>query len=49
MITVHDISGLFTIFSLIAFIGVCVWAFSKKRTKGFDEAARLPIDDDENR
>lgn len=42
--------GLGTVFAFIAFIGVCVWAYSGKRKKSFDDAANLPFaDDDMNR
>ncbi|MEM9533829.1 MAG: cbb3-type cytochrome c oxidase subunit 3 [Pseudomonadota bacterium] len=30
---------------LIAFCGVVVWAYSRRRRSDFDEAARLPLDD----
>lgn len=43
---VHDIHGVFTILLIIIFIGMCFWVFSKKRTKDFEEAARLPLDDE---
>jgi cytochrome c oxidase cbb3-type subunit 4 len=35
-----------TILWFVAFIAVCVWAYSKKRKKSFDEAAQLPLEDD---
>ena len=31
---------------LLAFTGVCWWAFSPQRRKRFDEAARLPFAED---
>lgn len=34
------------VFVMIAFAGVCWWAFSPKRRKQFDEAARLPFADE---
>ncbi len=39
--------GIFTALALIAFIGVWIWAWGKKRKRGFDEAANLPFADDE--
>lgn len=33
---------------LVAFIGIVIWAYSSTRKKDFDEAARLPLDDDED-
>ena len=35
------------IFLFIAFIGVWIWAWSKKRKTAFDEASRLPLEDDD--
>lgn len=39
--------GLWTGALLVIFIGIVVWAWSGKRKRGFDEAARLPLDDDD--
>ena len=41
------IEGIATIFAMIAFLGVCWWAFSKHKKKDFEEASRLPFDEDE--
>jgi cytochrome c oxidase cbb3-type subunit 4 len=30
----------------VAFLAIVVWAYSSKRKARFDEAARLPLDDD---
>ncbi len=40
------LQGLSTIFVMIAFLGVCWWAFSPKRKKKFEEAANLPFADE---
>lgn len=45
---INDLRGLSTVFLLIAFIGLCCWAYSKKRKKGFDEAANLPFADEDD-
>jgi cytochrome c oxidase cbb3-type subunit 4 len=37
------VSGLATAALMAAFIGVVFWAWSSKRKKDFDEAARLPL------
>ncbi len=39
--------GIATVLALIAFIGVWIWAWSKKRKGAFDEAADLPFADDD--
>ena len=38
--------GLVTGALLVLFIGLVVWAWSKSRRQQFDEAARLPLEDD---
>ncbi len=38
--------GLSTLLLMLTFIGIVLWAWSSKRKKDFDEAARLPLDDD---
>lgn len=39
--------GIGTILAMIAFLGICWWAFSKHKKKDFDEASKLPFDEDE--
>lgn len=47
---INDLRGLSTLFMLVAFLGLCFWAYSSKRKKTFDEAANLPFaDEDMNR
>lgn len=41
-----DFRGVITAVLLILFIALWAWAWSRKRKKDFDEAARLPLDDD---
>lgn len=36
-----------TIGALVIFVGIILWAYSKKRHTDFDEAARLPLEDDQ--
>lgn len=44
---INDLRGLSTLALMIAFLGVCFWAYSKKRKSSFDEAANLPFADEE--
>ncbi len=44
---INDLRGLSTLLLMIAFIGLCFWAYSSKRKKSFDEAANLPFADEE--
>ena len=39
------IQSIWTIVVMITFLGIVFWAYSSKRKKAFDEAARLPFDD----
>jgi cytochrome c oxidase cbb3-type subunit 4 len=39
--------SLWTVVVLVTFIGIIVWAFSKKRHAAFDQAARLPLEDEQ--
>jgi cytochrome c oxidase cbb3-type subunit 4 len=36
----------YTIVLFAIFIGIVIWAYSKRRKKDFDEAARLPLEDE---
>lgn len=40
------LQSLWSIVVLVTFIGIVLWAYSGKRKAAFDEAARLPFDDD---
>ena len=43
---INDFRSWHTVAMFAAFIGVWIWAWSKKRTKSFDEAANLPFADE---
>lgn len=43
------ISGIVTALLLVLFVGGWIWAWSPKRKPDFDAAARLPLNDDEER
>jgi cytochrome c oxidase cbb3-type subunit 4 len=40
------IQSLWSIVILITFLGIVFWAYSSHRKAAFDEAARLPFDDE---
>ena len=42
-----QIHSLWTLIVLVTFIGIIFWAFSKKRRSSFDEASRLPLEDEQ--
>ena len=43
---INDLRSIVTVISLLTFVGIVVWAWSKRNQADFDEAARLPFGDD---
>ena len=41
------IHAYWTVALVVIFVGIWIWAWSGKRKAGFDEAARLALDDDD--
>jgi len=41
-------SGILTLIALIAFVGGAAWVYSAKRKPEFDEASRIPLDEDQS-
>lgn len=41
---VNIVRGLFTLVLIIAFTGICIWAYSSSRKKDFEQASRLPLE-----
>ena len=39
--------SLWTVVAFVFFVAVVIWAWSGRRKKDFDEAARMALDDDE--
>ena len=44
---INDIRAWHTVVLLILFVGIVIWAYSKRRKRDFDEAANLPFADEE--
>ena len=44
---INTLRGIATIFVMVAFIGIVIWAYSSYKKKDFDEAAQLPFADDD--
>ncbi len=42
------LQGIGTILTMIAFLGICWWAYSGSKKKDFDEASQLPFADEQN-
>jgi cytochrome c oxidase cbb3-type subunit 4 len=45
---VNQVRIVVTVLLFVAFLGLWVWAWSRKNQAGFDEAARLPFVDSVN-
>jgi cytochrome c oxidase cbb3-type subunit 4 len=43
---INDLRSLFTVLAFVAFVGIVWWAYSDRRKVAYEEAARLPLDDD---
>lgn len=43
---INDLRVIFTVISFAAFVGIWVWAWSKKNQARFDDAAQLPFRDE---
>ncbi len=44
----NEFRSIIAVLSLLCFLCICVWAYSKHAKSGFDEAARLPLTDDDD-
>jgi cytochrome c oxidase cbb3-type subunit 4 len=40
------LAGVSTLVSMLAFVGVIVWCYSGRRRTEYDQAARLPLEED---
>jgi len=40
---INDLRVIVTVFALVAFLGIVFWAYSRKRKRDFEAAARLPF------
>ena len=43
---VNTLRAMATVLSFIAFIGIVAWAYSRRNAADFEEAARLPFEQD---
>jgi len=44
---IGTLHGLWTLLVLVVFIGIVRWAFSSRQKKRFEEAAQLPLEEDD--
>jgi len=45
-VEINELRSIVTVVSLITFVGIVIWAWSKRNKSDFDEAARLPFNED---
>lgn len=43
---VNDLRAALTVVMFLLFLGIVIWAYSRRNSERFAEAARLPLDDD---
>jgi cytochrome c oxidase cbb3-type subunit IV len=43
---INDLRSITTVLMLAVFVGIVWWAYSARYKQAFEEAARLPLDDD---
>ncbi len=43
---INDMRSAVTVVSILVFVGIVAWAWSKRNKSNFDEAAQLPFKDD---
>jgi cytochrome c oxidase cbb3-type subunit 4 len=41
------LASIWTVVLLVAFVLIVAWAWSRRRKKAFDEASRIPLEEDE--
>lgn len=44
----YSFQSFWTVFVFVIFIGIVLWAWSGKNKAAFEEAARIPLEDDED-
>ena len=44
---INDLRSIITVMGLLSFLGICAWAYSRHAKAGFDEAAHLPLNEDD--
>jgi cytochrome c oxidase cbb3-type subunit 4 len=43
---VNTLRSITTVVSLLAFVGIVLWAWSRRRRRDFEQAANLPFEQD---
>ncbi len=45
---INTLRSIITVLAFVIFIGIVLWAYSERSKAAFDEAARLPFDEDDD-
>lgn len=45
---INTLRSIVTVVAFLAFLGIVIWAYSDRSKAAFDQAARLPFDEDED-
>lgn len=48
MSTFYALHSIWTVVLFVAFVGIIFWAWSGKRKKSFNDAAQMPLEDEEH-
>ncbi len=43
---INDLRGIITAVALLAFVGLCIFAWSRHRKAAYDASAQLPLEED---
>lgn len=46
IVSIETLRSLSTVLAFIAFVAICLWAYSHKRRDDFEQAAQLPFADE---
>ena len=46
-VDINLIRSIFTVLVFATFIGVCIWAWSSKRKRDFDDASNIPFNEED--
>jgi cytochrome c oxidase cbb3-type subunit 4 len=45
-VDINDLRSLLTVLAFASFVGIVLWAYSGRAKRAFEEAERLPFDED---
>ena len=49
MMDINDLRSIVTVLAFAPFIAIVLWAYSDRSKAAFDQAARLPFDEDDDK